>query len=78
MESIFVQIVWRRERKFCAGANGVISIKFALSEECYMHILRTQCIPTLAYGAGVWKYKTEKLCKLSVSFNNAVRKVFVL
>ena len=41
-----------------------------------MHILRTQCIQKLTYGAGVWKCKNEHLCKLVVSFNSAVRKVF--
>ena len=63
-------------RKFCVAANGVISNKFALSEECYMLILRTQCIPILTYGAGVWKCKNEQLRKLGASFNNAGRKVF--
>ena len=47
----------KRKRKFCAVANGIISNKFALSEECYMYILRTQCISILTYGAGVWKCK---------------------
>ena len=61
-------------RKFCAAANGVISNKFALSEEYFILILRTQYIPILTYGAGVWKGKNEQLRKLGVSFNNAVRK----
>ena len=63
-------------RKFCAAANGVITNKFALSEKCYTHIWRTQCILILTYGAGMWKFKNEKLHKFGVSFNNAVRKVF--
>ena len=46
-----------RRREFCAVANGVISNKFAFSEECYMHILRTQRISILNYCAGVRKYK---------------------
>ena len=65
-----------RRRKFCAAANGVISNKFAPSEEWYMHILRTQFISILTYDAGVWKSKKEQLRKLDVSFNNAERKVF--
>ena len=64
-----------RQRKFCAVVNGVISNKFALSEECYIHILRTQCIPILTYGVGAWKCKNGQLRKLGVSFNNVVRKV---
>ena len=75
MKSIFVLIV--REGNFVhATANGVTSNKFALSEEYYMHILRTQRIQIVTYGAVVWKCKNDKLRKLGVPFNNAVRKVF--
>ena len=61
---------------FCAAANSVISNIFALSKECYMHILRTRCILILPYGAGEWKCKNEQLRKLGILFNNTVRKLF--
>ena len=41
-----------------------------------MHILKTQCLQKLIYGAGVWQCKNEQLRKFGESFNNAVRKVF--
>ena len=47
-----------------------------LSEECYMHILGTQCVPILMCGASVWSYARESLRRISVSFNDAVRKIF--
>ena len=55
-----------KRRKLCIAANGAISNKFALSEKFYMHILRSQCIPILTYGVGVWKCKNEQLRKLDV------------
>ena len=47
-----------------------------LTHECFMHILKTQCITILLYGAGIWKCNNEIIRKLGVSVNNAVRKVF--
>jgi hypothetical protein len=64
-----------RRRKFCVAANSIMSHNL-LSEECFMYVLRTQCIPILTYGAGVWRCNSEALRGIGVTFNNAVRKVF--
>ena len=61
-------------KKYYAAANGVIFNTFALSEECYMHILRTQYIPILTFGAVVRKCKNKQKHKLAISFNNIERK----
>ena len=47
-----------------------------LSEEFYMHILSTQRVLILMYGASVWSCARESLRRISVSFNDAVRKIF--
>ena len=65
-----------RRRKFCTAANDAISNKFALSVEFYLLILRTQCIPIITYGTGVWECKNEQFRILCVLFNNNLRKVF--
>jgi hypothetical protein len=65
-----------RRRKFCVAANTVISHNSMLSEECYMHLLNRQCVPILMYASGVWSCSKELLRRISVSFNNAIRKVF--
>ena len=64
-----------RQRKFGGAINAIISHN-VLSEECYMHILITQCVPILMYGASVWSCARESLRRKSVSFNDAVRKIF--
>ena len=64
-----------RRRKFCVAANSIISHNL-LSDECCMYVLRTQCIPILTYGAGVWRCTSEILRGIGVTFNNAIRKVF--
>ena len=65
-----------RRRKFCIAANCIILNSKLLTQECYMHILKTQCLPILLYGARIWSCSNEMLRKIGVSFNNAVRKVF--
>ena len=64
-----------RQRKFCGAVNAIISHNM-LSEECYMHILCTQCVPILMYGASVWSCARESLRRIGTSFNDAVRKIF--
>ena len=64
-----------RRRKFCGAANAIISHN-TLSEECYMHILGTQYVPILMYGASVWSCAGESLRRIGISFNDAVRKIF--
>ena len=44
------------------------------SEESYMNILVTQCVPILMYDASIWNSAWESLCRISVSFNNVIRK----
>ena len=64
-----------RRRKVCGAVNAIISHNM-LSKECYMHILGTQCVPVLMYGASVRCCARESLRRISVSFKDAVRKMF--
>ena len=64
-----------RHRKFCGAVNVIVSHNM-LSEECYMHILDTQCVLILMYDASVWSCARKSLRRISVSFNDAVRKIF--
>ena len=64
-----------RRRKFCGAVNAIISHNM-LSEECYMHILGTLCVPILRYSASAWSCARASLHRISVSFNDAVRKIF--
>ena len=64
-----------RRRKFCGAVNALTSHNM-LSKECYMHILGTQCVQILMYGASVWSFARESLRRINVSFNDAVRKIF--
>ena len=65
-----------RRSKFCAAVNSVLSHKTSLSEECIMHIIKTQCLPVLGYGAGVWKCNNETIRRVGVCFNDAIRRIF--
>jgi hypothetical protein len=41
-----------------------------------MHVLRTQALPILSYGAGVWKVGFKVKQRIGVVWNDCVRKVF--
>ena len=41
-----------------------------------MHILGTQCVPILMYGTSVCSCARKSLRRISVSFNDAIRKIF--
>ena len=64
-----------RRRKFDGAVNAIMSHNM-LSEELYMHILGTQCVLSLMYGVSVWSCARESVRRISVSFNDAVRKIF--
>ena len=64
-----------QRRKFCDAVNAIIAHNM-LSEKCYMYIFGTQCVPILMYGASVRSCARGSLHRISVSFNDAVRKIF--
>ena len=75
MESNSVQIC-ENKRKFCVAVNIILHYCNQIAEECLVHIIDKQCLPILAYGAGVWCVKNEVIRKTGVTFNTAFRKIF--
>lgn len=41
-----------------------------------MHIINTQCLTVLGYGAGVWKCSNETVRRVGVCFNDAERRIY--
>ena len=65
-----------QRRRFCKAVNSVICNGKGLSEEILLSVIRAQCLPILMYSSEVWRCNMEELRKVSVSYNNAIRRIF--
>ncbi len=52
-EKVFTTNIEMRRRKFCGAANDILSFRSILSKECIIHVVNTQALPILAYGAAL-------------------------
>jgi hypothetical protein len=64
--------------KFLGSVIGIMQKCGRVSEEIKWHVIQHSCLPILLYGVDSVVLHNEQIRKLSVAYNNAVRRCFVL
>jgi len=64
------------KRKFYAACNAIFSKLGNASEPVLLHLVRSKCLPLLLYSLGAIKLSNQEVKQLSVSWNDAFRRIF--
>ena len=62
--------------KFFASANWMLNSMIKPKENVLIHLLYTNCVPRLTYGAAIKECNSSEKQQLNVAVNNAVRRIF--
>ena len=64
-------------RNFCGKFNSIMSVLGkCYNEMVALHLLETDCLPTLMYGCEVWSLTNNSVRKVNIAWNNCFRRIF--
>ena len=61
---------------FFASTNSILNSMVKPKENVLIHLLYTNCVPRLTYGAAIKECSSSQKQQLNVAINNAVRRIF--
>ena len=63
-------------RSFFGSVNSILSSVLRPKENVLMHLLFSNCVPKLTYGAAVKQLNAAESQQYNVALNNAIRRIF--
>ena len=63
-------------RNFYRPSNSILNALQKPSEPVLMHLLYTNCVPTLTYASSVKTFTAREMQDCSTALNNAIRRIF--
>ena len=61
---------------FYRSANSILNAVQKTKDEVLIHLLYTNCVPTLTYACSVKEYPPREMQECHVALNDAIRKIF--
>ena len=63
-------------RSFFGSVNSILTSMLKPKENVWMHLLFSNCVPKLTYGAAVKQLNAAESHQYNVALNNAIRRIF--
>ena len=63
-------------RNFYISSNVILNTLHKPNEEVLLHLIYTNCAPTITYASAVKEYRSCDMHDCTVALNNAIRKIF--
>ena len=63
-------------RNFYRSANSVLNAIHKVDDNVMIHLLYTNCVPTVTYACAIKKYSAREMQDCNTALNNALRKIF--
>ena len=63
-------------RSFYRSANSILNVLNKPDEITLMHLLYTNCVPTLTYCSSVKEFSSREMGDCNTALNDAIRKIF--
>ena len=61
---------------FYRSSNAILNVLNKPNEEILMHLLYTNCVPTLTYASSVKSFSSKDMADCTTALNDAIRKIF--
>ena len=61
---------------FYRASNSVLNVLSKAREETLLHLLYTNCIPTISYACGIKQYSSRDMTDCNTAINNVIRRIF--
>ena len=61
---------------FYRSSNSILNALHKPSEPVLMHLLYTNCVPTLTYACSIKLFSAKEMQECSTALNNAIRRIF--